>query len=209
LLWRNKKTPLRETGRGFCTNQVRSGDFFTLARAIAFAPCCNLRQKLELPEGFGYHPRFRRIQGYPVLRSGVPQLRPSLRKWGLVMLAAAAFSGSLAWGPAWSRNQNGADTALQEVPLSALPAQAQSTQRLIRAGGPFPYEKDGSVFRNRERLLPARERGLYREYTVPTPGSRDRGARRIVCGGEPPTNPEVCYYTADHYASFRRIVFGR
>ncbi|APR04679.1 ribonuclease [Thauera chlorobenzoica] len=72
----------------------------------------------------------------------------------------------------------------------------------IRQGGPFPYRKDGSVFHNRERLLPTRPRGYYREYTVPTPGARDRGARRIVTGGEP---PEVFYYTADHYRSFRRI----
>lgn len=144
-----------------------------------------------------------------MLRSGSPRLRLSLRKWGLAFVVAATLSSGLAWGPAWSRNQNGAEAALQDVPLSVLPTQARATEQLIRAGGPFPYEKDGSVFRNRERLLPARERGHYREYTVPTPGSRDRGARRIVCGGQPPTQPEVCYYTADHYASFRRIVFDR
>lgn len=92
------------------------------------------------------------------------------------------------------------------VALSALPAEAQQTQRLIHAGGPFPYSKDGTVFGNRERLLPRRARGFYREYTVPTPGSRDRGARRIVCGGLEPVRPEACYYTGDHYASFRRIV---
>lgn len=91
------------------------------------------------------------------------------------------------------------------VALTALPVEAQQTQRLIDAGGPFPYSKDGMVFGNRERLLPRRERGFYREYTVPTPGSRDRGARRIVCGGERPRAPDACYYTADHYASFRLI----
>ena len=90
--------------------------------------------------------------------------------------------------------------------LAELPPEAQQTERLIRAGGPFPYSKDGVTFGNRERLLPRRERGYYREYTVPTPGSRNRGARRIVCGGTPPVKPEVCYYTEDHYASFRRIV---
>ena len=94
---------------------------------------------------------------------------------------------------------------LDTVALSALPVEAQKTQRLIHAGGPFPYGKDGVVFGNRERLLPRRERGFYREYTVPTPGSKDRGARRIVCGGQRPTLPEACYYTADHYASFKRI----
>lgn len=92
------------------------------------------------------------------------------------------------------------------VALSELPAQARQTHRLILAGGPFPYpNKDGSVFGNRERLLPREPRGYYREYTVPTPGSRDRGARRIVCGGNQPRSPDVCYYTQDHYASFKRI----
>ena len=94
---------------------------------------------------------------------------------------------------------------LGTVVSAALPAEAQKTQGLIRAGGPFPYSKDGVVFGNREQLLPRRERGFYREYTVPTPGSRDRGARRIVCGGQRPTLPEACYYTADHYASFKLI----
>ena len=91
------------------------------------------------------------------------------------------------------------------VALVTLPAEAQATHRLILAGGPFPYSKDGSVFGNRERLLPMHPRGHYREYTVKTPGARSRGARRIVCGGQPPTQPEACYYTADHYASFKRI----
>jgi ribonuclease T1 len=92
------------------------------------------------------------------------------------------------------------------VALASLPAEAQETERLIHAGGPFPYEKDGSRFGNRERLLPIQARGYYREYTVKTPGSRDRGARRIVCGGEKPVTPDACFYTDDHYASFRRIV---
>jgi guanyl-specific ribonuclease Sa len=84
----------------------------------------------------------------------------------------------------------------------ALPPEAHATLALIQSGGPFPYRKDGSVFHNRERLLPERPRGFYREYTVPTPSARDRGARRIVAGGQPPV---VFYYTADHYRSFRRI----
>jgi ribonuclease T1 len=92
-----------------------------------------------------------------------------------------------------------------EVVLATLPPEARATHRLILSGGPFPYEKDGSVFGNRERLLPGKARGYYREYTVRTPGASNRGARRIVCGGKPPTQPDACYYTSDHYASFRRI----
>jgi ribonuclease T1 len=96
---------------------------------------------------------------------------------------------------------NGAAT----VHVTQLPPQGQETYELIRLGGPFPHDKDGTVFGNRERQLPAERRGYYREYTVKTPGSRDRGARRIVCGG-PATTPHACYYTADHYASFRKIL---
>jgi ribonuclease T1 len=91
------------------------------------------------------------------------------------------------------------------IPLSRLPAEGRDTYQLILRGGPFPYEKDGTVFGNRERLLPLKTRGYYREYTVPTPGLRNRGAKRIVCGGKPKV-PDACFYTADHYASFRRIV---
>ncbi len=109
----------------------------------------------------------------------------------------------MASGAGLQAKPRGADLA--EVPLSSLPAEAQATAQRIRQGGPFPYAKDGSVFGNRERLLPAKRRGHYREYTVRTPGSRDRGGRRIICGGERPTEPEACYYTADHYASFARI----
>jgi ribonuclease T1 len=89
--------------------------------------------------------------------------------------------------------------------VADLPRHGVETYRRILQGGPFPYEKDGSVFGNRERLLPAKKRGYYREYTVPTPGVRNRGVHRIVCGGQVRA-PDACYYTADHYASFRRIV---
>lgn len=78
-------------------------------------------------------------------------------------------------------------------------------ERILR-GGPHPHRQDGAVFQNRERRLPSRARGHYREYTVPTPGSRDRGARRIVTGGDPPTE---FWYTADHYRTFRSFEVPR
>ena len=89
--------------------------------------------------------------------------------------------------------------------VPALPPQGQQTYRLILSGGPFPYARDGVVFQNREGALPARSRGSYHEYTVRTPGSSDRGARRIVCAPVPATAGPECYYTGDHYASFQRI----
>lgn len=96
-------------------------------------------------------------------------------------------------------------TPAATVQVTELPAQARETYVRIRQGGPFPYDKDGAVFGNREHQLPRATRGFYREYTVTTPGSRDRGARRIVCGG-PQRLPHACWYSADHYASFRMIV---
>jgi ribonuclease T1 len=98
-----------------------------------------------------------------------------------------------------------APRSLGSVGLGQLPPQAQETDRLIHQGGPFPYPKDGVVFGNRERALPRESRGFYHEYTVPTPGAHNRGARRIVCGGNPPSRPAACFYTDDHYQTFRRI----
>lgn len=91
---------------------------------------------------------------------------------------------------------------LQAQARSGLPPEVWQILALIGQDGPFPYRQDGQTFGNREGLLPAERRGYYREYTVPTPGSRDRGARRIVTGGSPPA---VWYYTEDHYRSFRSI----
>jgi len=88
-----------------------------------------------------------------------------------------------------------------EVSVQELPAEARATLALIKAGGPFPYAQDGRVFSNREKLLPMHGRGYYREYTVRSPGVRDRGARRIVAGGG-----GEYYYTADHYRSFMQIL---
>ena len=90
------------------------------------------------------------------------------------------------------------------ITVTQLPPEGRSVYALIQKGGPFKYDRDGVVFGNREQLLPAKPRGYYHEYTVPTPGSKSRGARRIVCGG-PKSAPSVCYYSDDHYQSFRRI----
>lgn len=92
----------------------------------------------------------------------------------------------------------------QEIANSSLPSEARETLQLIDQGGPFPYPRDGIVFGNYEKQLPPQARGYYHEYTVPTPGVRQRGARRIVCGGAM-RKPDACYYTADHYRSFRKI----
>lgn len=91
-------------------------------------------------------------------------------------------------------------TAIPVVSVDRLPPEARSTINLIRRGGPYPYSKDGTVFGNRERRLPQMKKGYYREYTVKTPESRDRGARRIVTG----QSGEI-YYTGDHYATFVRV----
>lgn len=96
-----------------------------------------------------------------------------------------------------------------EIPVANLPTEGQQTLSRIKAGGPFRYpRKDGSTFGNFEKRLPQKPRGYYREYTVPTPGSRDRGARRIIAGegttGDVRTSGEY-WYTADHYKTFSRI----
>jgi ribonuclease T1 len=112
-----------------------------------------------------------------------------------LLLALAGFSAA---APAFSRTS--AEPVAAVVAFAELPGEARETVLLIRRGGPFPYDRDGVVFGNFERRLPPRERGYYREYTVPTPGIRHRGARRVVAGrsGE-------LYYSDDHYRSFRRI----
>lgn len=106
----------------------------------------------------------------------------------LLCLAPAAFARGEAPG------------AYMEAAAAQLPPEARQTIALIRKGGPFSYERDGAVFGNFEKRLPAKERGYYREYTVRTPGAKNRGARRIIAGkgGE-------LYYTDDHYESFSRI----
>jgi ribonuclease T1 len=133
-----------------------------------------------------------------VLSGRLQRWRPLLR-WG----AGVGVAGLLSIAAVQAREP--APVVAAPISLAALPAEAQVVERAIHRGGPFAFAKDGIVFANRERLLPRQWRGFYREYTVPTPGARDRGGRRIVCGGTEPRAPLACYYTADHYASFRRI----
>lgn len=139
--------------------------------------------------------------------SARPPRWQALRKLGLL---GAWLSLALACGAAPAKDTLPPATvtapATATVALSSLPPEAQAMNSMIRAGGPFHHSKDASVFGNRERALPAHPRGYYREYTVATPQARNRGARRIVCGGTPPTAPQDCYYTGDHYATFQRIV---
>lgn len=111
------------------------------------------------------------------------------------LLALAATSAS-----AREQYWHGSNVGATAISQSELPREARATLQLIKRGGPFPYPRDGVVFGNFEKRLPKQPRGYYHEYTVKTPGVRSRGARRIVCGP-----PAECYYSDDHYASFKRI----
>jgi ribonuclease T1 len=104
-----------------------------------------------------------------------------------------AYADSTA-APAWS------EAITAAIAVAELPKEAQKTLALIKNGGPFSYEQDGNLFSNRERILPKRPRGYYREYTVPTPSATNRGVRRIIAG----SNGEY-FYTDDHYRTFRLI----
>ena len=139
------------------------------------------------------------IPGKPEASSEVEMVVKSVK----LVLTGLLFVSALSVNPVFAKGSPSAD--FSTISVAEMPAQGVQTYRLISLGGPFPYEKDGVVFGNRERLLPAKNRGYYREYTVPTPGSSHRATRRIVCGGAVKA-PDACYYTADHYASFRRIV---
>src|SRR6185436_952041 len=121
-----------------------------------------------------------------------PRFAPAVA--GLLFLAAFAATVAQPENPAAPQS------SMPVICPSALPPEARETLALIRAGGPFPHARDGSVFANREGLLPRAARGTYREYTVMTPGRKDRGARRIVA-----VNRVKFYYTEDHYRSFKRI----
>jgi ribonuclease T1 len=132
------------------------------------------------------------------LRNGV--LFGALTLSGLSFLPDASARSNPAPG-----NTDAQDASQGTVAAQQLPREAVNTLNLIASGGPYPYEKDGIVFGNRERLLPPHKRGYYHEYTVPTPRARNRGARRIVCGG-PLQRTDNCFYSDDHYTSFNRIV---
>jgi len=116
-----------------------------------------------------------------------------------LLLLGGALGLLAAPGPAEARRHR-AQREIGAVELSSLPPEARRTVELVRRGGPFPYRRDGVSFENREGRLPRHGRGYYREYTVPTPGQRDRGPRRIVAGA----SGEI-YYSDDHYRSFRRV----
>lgn len=117
--------------------------------------------------------------------------------------AAALLSALLVGGPV-AAPATAVATAVGDICYSDLPSQAHDTLELIESGGPFPYPQDGTVFQNREDILPAHSTGYYHEYTVKTPGSPTRGARRIVAGEA----SQEDYYTADHYASFDLVDHG-
>ena len=119
---------------------------------------------------------------------------------GVVVLAVLTWALNQGGFSGGGRDGDTDPATLPVVALASLPAEAQDTVALIDAGGPFPYDRDGVVFENRERLLPSEPTGYYHEYTVPTPGSSDRGARRIITG-----SAREMYWTDDHYQSFERI----
>jgi ribonuclease T1 len=119
-------------------------------------------------------------------------------------LAVIALATSTLVGISDAEARRESVAALPPIAAAELPKEARTTLARIRDNGPFPYERDGVAFGNREDMLPPKPRGYYHEYTVKTPGSRSRGARRIVCGGDTTTLAE-CYYSDDHYQSFKSI----
>jgi ribonuclease T1 len=145
------------------------------------------------------------VQGTRAGATAKPSSRRQSKAGALFALVFAATAALATLTPSSSQARPTAGLGA-DVTLSSLPAEARRTDQLIHSGGPFPFAKDGVVFGNYEKRLERRPRGYYHEYTVPTPGARNRGARRIICGGNPPTEPDACFYTEDHYSSFHRIV---
>lgn len=134
--------------------------------------------------------------------NATPHGEPVLFSYRLILLVVVALLAGSASGCTAQAHFS------DHITFTALPREAQETLALIKSGGPFPYRKDGAVFGNFERRLPTQLRGYYREYTVPTPGAKGRGARRIVAGlgsaGDVRYSGEY-YYTDNHYLSFRKI----
>ncbi len=129
-------------------------------------------------------------------------LTPACAKNSATLTGPAPTASPTAHAPSPTRQNK---SGLPVCELSSLPTEAATTVNLIHRGGPFPYSRDGIVFGNFERRLPNQQRGYYHEYTVPTPGAKTRGTRRVITGGEPPTNPPEFYYTGDHYETFCQI----
>ena len=159
----------------------------------------NQAPRFDLPYGISSFWRVAKSQLAKMTRRMKPQ------DSGRAVAVSLCLVLALVTGPALAReNAN----ATGQIAAADLPQEGRDTLALIKRGGPFRHRQDDSVFGNREKRLPARARGYYREYTVPTPGARDRGARRIVAGsgagGDVRTSGEY-YYTDDHYNSFRRI----
>jgi ribonuclease T1 len=127
-----------------------------------------------------------------------------MKPWRMLLLVSGLLL-SLSQAQAHSHHRtHDAGTSLQVIAASELPPEARDTLRLIRQGGTLPYPRDGVIFGNYEHRLPRQPRDYYHEYTVKTPGAHSRGARRIVCG-----SLTECYYSDDHYRTFRRIAEGR
>lgn len=122
---------------------------------------------------------------------------PRMLRLTWIVLAAVLWLPLTSQG---ARPIQGGQEVLPVIEVAELPAEARDTLRAIKQGGPFDHPRDGVVFNNFERVLPEHQRGYYHEYTVATPGANNRGVRRIVCGPLP-----ECYYTADHYQTFKRI----
>ncbi len=145
------------------------------------------------------------VHGARAGATAMPASRRTSKVRAVFALALAATVSLATFTPTRAQARDVAGLGA-DVSLSSLPPEARKTDQLIHSGGPFPYSQDGVVFGNREKRLERHPRGYYHEYTVVTPGARTRGARRIICGGNPPTEPEACFYTEDHYSSFHRIV---
>lgn len=136
-----------------------------------------------------------------VIGSAVALASALLAGGGAVAAPAAA---PVTFAPAVSAASSASIAAVGDICYSKLPSQAHDTLDLIEKGGPFPYDQDGTVFKNREGVLPSQSNGYYHEYTVITPGAPTRGAKRIVTGSK----AQEDYYTADHYKSFDLVKYG-